>query len=224
MPARSSYKSKSKAEKRGKGKVTSKARAFFFTFLCFCTSLGSIQGAFAVKRAGLTNPVRAWATHTFGLQSTNLRLVERVTAGWALLHLRRDWRGGLFSGRGGPAFLASAGVNIDDFLSRLGPRVVAKSTRRIVPGRRALREHLSQAPKLPDQLAPTQESSTGRGVIATHPETQSKEDCQRQDDFGRVHRLSLEQNRWIVAVNVTLKGQQHLEPRVHVTLHASTHV
>ena len=131
--------------------MTSKAGAF--PLICLCFALGSIQGAFAVKRAGLTDPTRAWATHALGLQRTNLCLVERVATGWALLHVRCDRRG-LFSGGRGPAFLTSAGVNIDDFLSRLGSRVIAKSALRVVSGCRALRENLSQAPELPDQFAP----------------------------------------------------------------------
>jgi hypothetical protein len=145
-----------------------------------------------------------------------LRLVEHIAAGVTVAYFRL-FRHRLFSGWCGPAFLTATGVNIDNLLSRLGSRVIAKSTLRIVPGRRALREHLSQAPELPDQLAPTQEGSPGRSVIATHPEAQSNEDCERQDDFGRVHRISLEQNRWIVAANITLEGKPNLEPRVHVT-------
>jgi hypothetical protein len=144
-----------------------------------------------------------------------LRLVEHIAAGVTVAYFRL-LRDRLFSGRGGPAFLTSAGVNINDFLSRLCSRVIAKSALRIVPGGRALREHLSQTLELPDQLAPPQEGSAGRSVIATHPEAQSKQDCQRQDDFGRIHNLSLEQNRWIVAANVTLEAKPNLEPSAHV--------
>jgi hypothetical protein len=145
-----------------------------------------------------------------------LRLVEHIATGVTVADLRL-LRDRLFSGRCSPAFLTSAGVNIDNFLSRLGSRVIAKSALRIVPGCRTLREHLSQTPELPDQLAPTQEGPAGRGVIATHPEAQSEQDCQRQDDLGRVHRISLEQKTRIVAANITLEATPNLESSAHVS-------